>query len=327
MPKSDSDEIIVSKPSKKSSPARRFPWRLWMYAIAMTAGAVGGGYYTWHYRSDKNAAESERDSCKEDRNKLKTQLTGMDTLQKQFNECASKLGDEKKRADGLQVLNASQTIAPAAAAGPAGAAGAAGNDANQRAEADRRNAAIDELQKQLARTANVTASNRRGAFVLTLPADALFTAGTADLTDPGKISVNEVGFALKRVADRRFLVTGFTDDAAAKPPFKDNWELSAARALSVVRLLVQVGVDPRNLVAGGASNNDPIGKDAAKNRRIEIALAPAAGELLPLAATLGPDTAPASTSTGTGTAPSTPDPKAAKPAAPAPAKLDPAAHL
>ncbi|HEY0194877.1 MAG TPA: OmpA family protein, partial [Kofleriaceae bacterium] len=165
------------------------------------------------------------------------------------------------------------------AAAPAGSA--------DRSELDRRNAAADELAKQLAKTANITVAARRGLVVLTLAGDALFATGTSELSDAGKIAVTQVGAALKHYTDRRFLITGHTDDAKAP---KDNWDLSTARAVSVARYLVQGGVDGHGLIAGGAGDGDPI-KDAARNHRIEIAMLPSAGELAPLPSSLGPDTA------------------------------------
>jgi hypothetical protein len=95
----------------------------------------------------------------------------------------------------------------------------------------------------------------------------------------------------------------------------------------VTRVLVQAGMDPRNLVAAGAGEHDPVSKDRAKNRRIEIALLPAINELPPLPASLGDDTAvkpaavPAEAPPAAAPAPAAPrTPEPAKPAAPPPAK-------
>jgi chemotaxis protein MotB len=140
-------------------------------------------------------------------------------------------------------------------------------------------------------TAQLRMTARRGTFVMALPADVLFAAGAAELSKPGELAVLEVGFTLKRYPDRRFLVTGHTDEAPAKTtPYKDSWELSLARGLTVTRFLLQAGVDPRSLIAAGAGDTDPLAKDQAKNRRVEIALLPSNAELAPLPAALGPDT-------------------------------------
>jgi chemotaxis protein MotB len=143
----------------------------------------------------------------------------------------------------------------------------------------------------------------------------LFPSGVAELSKPGELAVLEVGITLKRFPDRRFLVVGHTDDVPLKnSTYKDNWELSTARALTVTRFLVQAGMDPKNLVAAGAGENDPISKERAKNRRIEIALLPAINELPPLPASLGADTA---------TKPDAGKPDAAKPDAAKPAPKSP----
>jgi chemotaxis protein MotB len=176
-------------------------------------------------------------------------------------------------------------------------------------------------------TGQLKVTARRASLVLSLPSEVLFPSGSADLSESGKMAVLEVGFNLKRLADRRFLVVGHTDDQPLKgSTYKDNWELSTARGLTVTRVLVQAGMNPKNIVAAGAGENDPVSKDRAKNRRIEIALLPAIGELPPLPASLGDDTARAESEKPPApaekpAAPAPPaKPDAAKPAAPAPAK-------
>jgi chemotaxis protein MotB len=73
-------------------------------------------------------------------------------------------------------------------------------------------------------------------------------------------------------------VDGHTDiNPIATPQFPSNWELSSARAISVVRYLMSQGVKPERLVAAGFGEYQPIDaadSDAAlrKNRRIELKL-------------------------------------------------------
>lgn len=286
----------IGKPGKSPKRSRRFPWRLWLYAIVMTGGAVAGGYYTYQFRKADKQDAADLAACTE-------RSKDRDNLKKQLDTCASKLGDETKRADGYAALSSSMTKD---AAKPAEAGSAAHADASTLA-------AIDDIQKSLAKSIEshrLTASARHGEFVLTIPAEGLFTAGTAELTDAGKVWVLEVGFTLKRNGDRRFQVTGHTDDAKAAAGFKDSWELSTARALTVTRALIQAGVDGKSLIAAGAGDSDPLG-DRARSPRIEIALRPAAGELSALPVTLGADTAAAKPA---------PPPAAPAPAAPAAAK-------
>ena len=73
-------------------------------------------------------------------------------------------------------------------------------------------------------------------------------------------------------------VDGHTDiNPIASPQFPSNWELSSARAISVVRYLIQSGVKPERLVAAGFGEFQPIAAGESddalrKNRRIELKL-------------------------------------------------------
>src|ERR1041385_1871294 len=49
-------------PSSGKKP-RGFPWRLWLYALVMTAGAVAGGYFTWQYRSAGKKDKDDLHTC------------------------------------------------------------------------------------------------------------------------------------------------------------------------------------------------------------------------------------------------------------------------
>ena len=89
-----------------------------------------------------------------------------------------------------------------------------------------------------------------------------------------------LGRVLGELDDRQFQVEGHTDDVPISTErFPSNWELSSARALSVVRLLIQAGVPPENVSGAGygefqpvASNEDAGGRRL--NRRIEIVMLP-----------------------------------------------------
>lgn len=131
----------------------------------------------------------------------------------------------------------------------------------------------------------------RGRMVIQLPQDILFQSGSATVGADGRQTLAEVASVLAELDDRRFQVEGHTDDVPISTErFPSNWELSTARALSVVRLLVQGGVPPESLSGAGygefqpvASNDDAEGRR--RNRRIEIVMLPnldlIAGEGLP----------------------------------------------
>jgi chemotaxis protein MotB len=120
----------------------------------------------------------------------------------------------------------------------------------------------------------------RGRMVIQLPQDILFASGSAEIGGEGRATLLEVGQVLGELDDRQFQVEGHTDDVPISTErFPSNWELSSARALSVVRLLIQAGVAPDNVSGAGygefqpvATNEDADGRRL--NRRIEIVMLP-----------------------------------------------------
>lgn len=127
---------------------------------------------------------------------------------------------------------------------------------------------------------------RSGRMVLALPTDVLFDSGKAKLSARGKEAIAQVSSVLATLKDRRFQVAGHTDaDPIRYSGFDSNWELSSARALQVVKVLVDAGMSPATLSAAGYGEFDPVAaNDSAdqkgKNRRIEIALQPNIDELV-----------------------------------------------
>jgi chemotaxis protein MotB len=131
---------------------------------------------------------------------------------------------------------------------------------------------------------------RSGRMVLVLPADILFDSGKAAVGRNGRKALGEIGGVLAAFQDRRFQVSGHTDsDPIRVSGFSSNWELSSARALEVVHVLIGAGMPPGSLSAAGYAEFDPaVANDSttskAKNRRIEIALQPNIDELVELPA-------------------------------------------
>jgi chemotaxis protein MotB len=78
--------------------------------------------------------------------------------------------------------------------------------------------------------------------------------------------------------DYRVLVSGHTDDTPiATQEFPSNWELSAARAITVAKSIIQSGVDPNRITIQGYGEFRPIHKNSSPrnkeaNRRVEITL-------------------------------------------------------
>ncbi len=120
----------------------------------------------------------------------------------------------------------------------------------------------------------------RGRMVINLPQDILFASGSANLGRDGRETLGEIASVLSEFADRTFQVEGHTDDdPISTAQFPTNWELSAGRSLSVVKLLVERGVSPE-LVSGAAYGEfQPVATNETEggqrlNRRIEIVMLP-----------------------------------------------------
>jgi len=112
----------------------------------------------------------------------------------------------------------------------------------------------------------------------------LFASGEAEITAEGMKVLERVGNVLKNTEHKIIRVEGHTDNVPISPAlakkFETNWELSTARATTVVRFLQdKAGVAPERLEAVGLSEFHPVSTNAtpdgkAQNRRIEIALLP-----------------------------------------------------
>jgi chemotaxis protein MotB len=116
------------------------------------------------------------------------------------------------------------------------------------------------------------------------PAEVLFESGSATLEPQGVEQIRRVAAALREIAPRIppdlnwvLQVDGHTDKRPISRNFASNWELSQARALSVVRTLITEGIDPSRLSATGYAEFQPIDprddeQAYRRNRRIEIKL-------------------------------------------------------
>jgi len=126
----------------------------------------------------------------------------------------------------------------------------------------------------------LTVSIDAGRIVINLPNNVLFKTGSANLNSEGQEALTQIGSVLKQFSDRRFQIEGHSDNVPIKSSrFPSNWELSTGRALSVVHLLTEMGVDPENISAAGfgefrprADNETEDGRKL--NRRIEIVMLP-----------------------------------------------------
>ncbi len=117
--------------------------------------------------------------------------------------------------------------------------------------------------------------------------EVLFDRGSADIGLEGKLQLDTISNVLKDISQKIpedinwvLRVDGHTDKTPVSQNsiFKDNWELSQARSLSVVRYMISNhDIDPKRMSAAGFGEHQPISfsdlkEDLAKNRRIEFKL-------------------------------------------------------
>jgi len=140
--------------------------------------------------------------------------------------------------------------------------------------------------KSMIEAGELAVKAKSGKMTLELPSAILFDLGSAELSEKGKKTLEEVAEVLKGIEGREFQVAGHTDNQNLTPenPFETNWHLSAARAVAVVIFLEEAGVNPKSLSAAGYSQYQPAvpnkgKKNMAKNRRIEITIMPNIDEL------------------------------------------------
>ena len=142
---------------------------------------------------------------------------------------------------------------------------------------------VADLESELS-AGQIEIERLREGLRLNVSQDVLFASGSATLDRIGREVLIKVAGRLKDMGD--FIeVRGHTDDRKMRGSlakrFPSNWELAAARAASVVRLLEEYGVPGERLAAVSMGENDPIVandsvENRARNRRIEIRLEPAA---------------------------------------------------
>lgn len=128
-----------------------------------------------------------------------------------------------------------------------------------------------------------------GNVYVSLQEKLLFKSGSAVVDPKGKQALGTLAAVLNNTQDVNVQIEGHTDTVPIrKELFPDNWALSTARAVSIVRILTNdYGVDTHRITASGrgefhpvASNSTPDGRAA--NRRTEIILSPNLSELYKL---------------------------------------------
>lgn len=123
---------------------------------------------------------------------------------------------------------------------------------------------------------DLTVTERNGKIYVSLSQDLLFSTGSDAINFKGKNAIQQLAGALQNTGDVGIMVEGHTDNDGDA---NYNWDLSVKRATSVVKVLVQGGVNPERITAAGRAFYAPIVPNdsdfnKAKNRRTDIILSP-----------------------------------------------------
>jgi chemotaxis protein MotB len=139
------------------------------------------------------------------------------------------------------------------------------------------------LQDEIAK-GNITIQQVRDRLTINMVDRVLFDSGQAQVKPAGVKVLKQVSDILKTVTDKQIRIEGHTDNvpisSKLQDRFKTNWELSTARATTVVRYLIDQGsVDRQHLSAVGYADTQPLASNDSEegrssNRRIEIVLYP-----------------------------------------------------
>ncbi len=139
---------------------------------------------------------------------------------------------------------------------------------------------IRELRNEI-RSKNADVKMNEKGLVITFLAQIFFDSGKSDVKPEGLKVLTKISKTLKNLK-REIRVEGHTDNVPIKHSrhlYKTNWELSAARAMSVLHFLQDQGLSPSLLSAAGYGEHQPVVPNAskggqAKNRRVEIVILP-----------------------------------------------------
>lgn len=138
----------------------------------------------------------------------------------------------------------------------------------------------------------------KGVVYISLSDNMLYKSGSYEISDQAGETLNKIAKIIKDYKDYEVLIEGNTDDVPiSQKNIRNNWDLSALRASSVVQSLqMNYGVDPKRLTAGGRGEYNPVAANdseagRSKNRRTQIIITPKLDQFMELIGK-APETAP-----------------------------------
>jgi chemotaxis protein MotB len=129
----------------------------------------------------------------------------------------------------------------------------------------------------------------KGVVYISLSDNMLYKSGSYEMSDRAGETLSKIAKIIKDYSSYDVLVEGNTDNVPiAQKNLRNNWDLSALRASSVVQALQNTyGVDPKRLTAGGRGEYNPIADNSteagrSKNRRTQIIITPKLDQFMDL---------------------------------------------
>ena len=270
----------------------RFIQGLLLASMALPlAGCVSKGTYD-EVAFDRERLQRERDTLEDQLSRTRIER---DSLEDQFVEAQESYEDERvvrvSLASNLARLQAhadtlDRDLGAEQAAHLRVATELAAREAELAAMQSTYDGLVQDLESEVA-AGQIEIERLREGLRLNVSDDVLFASGSAKLDEIGREVLEKVAAQIKTLDDY-VEVRGHTDDRRIRGTlakrFPTNWELAAARASRVVRLLETAGVAGDRLAAVSLAANEPIapndtGDNRALNRRIEIRLLPKEGSI------------------------------------------------
>jgi len=133
----------------------------------------------------------------------------------------------------------------------------------------------------------LTVEVKNGKVYISLAEQLLFQSGSIEIDSKGISALKQLAGAIKDSKDINIMVEGHTDNVPISNTSRymnDNWDLSVMRATTIIRVLINSGVAPDQIMAAGKGEFDPIIGNSSdvnkqRNRRTEIILTPKLDEL------------------------------------------------
>lgn len=157
-----------------------------------------------------------------------------------------------------------------------------------RAAAEARNAEYRKVMEKLNRmidAGTLSVKVRSGRMIVQMSSDVVFPPGATKIKPEARDAIVQLAETMKEFSDRKFQVMGHSDSTPISTArFPSNWELSTQRAIEVVKLMIEAGVDPSMISAAGNAEFDPLASEdtpenKTMNRRVEVVFMPKLDEL------------------------------------------------